>query len=226
VSLGQPTWQPDGSAIYFIHTGSSQGSTSRSTQIQRQVLATGEHQVVVEDAVWPAVSPDGRLLAFVQPARGASSAVWVLNLATGERRKLGDSRFLGVASPSFSPDGQTIAFGGATPPGTSRAPGSLAEGALARLDRWLAPRAFADGPPYGLWLAQADGTGLRRVSQATYDSPIVRWLGDGKRILVYEGNGLHLVDVGRGLDAVIQTQGSHGGLDWLPLNRPLHIQPR
>ena len=54
-------------------------------------------------------SPDGRYLAFVSD-EGAEEQLWVMELATGERRKLTDHDSYKTANYEWSPDSERIAF--------------------------------------------------------------------------------------------------------------------
>ncbi len=55
---------------------------------------------------WPAVSPDGRMLAFV-----AAGKIWIQDLPAGMPRRLTADSFASFElSPAFSPDGKWVAF--------------------------------------------------------------------------------------------------------------------
>ena len=66
----------------------------------------------------PAVSPDGRHVAFARGEVGASEAIWLLPL-TADLRPAGDPQPLSAAgrsrSPAWSPDGKELLFTGVSP---------------------------------------------------------------------------------------------------------------
>jgi Tol biopolymer transport system component len=67
-SFFHPTWAPDGKSIYFTHLYWIEGDNSASAfqnDILRADIASGVRTVVVESALWPAVSPDGSSLAYL-----------------------------------------------------------------------------------------------------------------------------------------------------------------
>jgi TolB protein len=100
----EPVWTPDGSAIYFT---SDRGG---SPQIYRMPSAGGEVKRVTFDGAYnvsPAISPDGRLLAYVQRDGGRFRVV-LQELATGQTQVLTDSAH--DESPSFAPNGKLLLY--------------------------------------------------------------------------------------------------------------------
>jgi TolB protein len=100
----EPVWTPDGSTIYFT---SDRGG---SPQIYRMPSAGGEVKRVTFDGAYnvsPAISPDGRLLAYVQRDGGRFRVV-LQEMATGQTRVLTDSAH--DESPSFAPNGKLLLY--------------------------------------------------------------------------------------------------------------------
>lgn len=105
---GEPAFSPDGNRLAF-RSGRAGGGIFL-------MGATGESVRRVTDFGFsPAFSPDGRLLAFVTERvgdprlRNQTSALWVVDVATGVRRRLFDGD---AVQPSFSPGGRRIVFWG------------------------------------------------------------------------------------------------------------------
>ncbi|RJY08127.1 amidohydrolase family protein [Aurantiacibacter aquimixticola] len=97
--LGEPTYAPDGSAIYYTRNVTpggtfiyAQDSNSELFNIERYDIETGEITTAVGGlggAVRPAPSPDGTMIAFVQ-RENINSGLYVRDIATGEERRIYD----------------------------------------------------------------------------------------------------------------------------------------
>ncbi|MEI7642814.1 MAG: hypothetical protein WCJ55_00770 [Chloroflexales bacterium] len=105
---GRSVYTPSGEALLFVHAGAG---ASGEQQIYRLELAGGIAAPVSgmpKPSYDPAISPDGRWLAFVT-RDGTRTDIFALPLAGGGTPlRLSD---MGTArAPAFSPDGRQIAF--------------------------------------------------------------------------------------------------------------------
>jgi Tol biopolymer transport system component len=121
-----------------------------------------------------ALSPDGHALAFVSTREGGNANIWLLDLATCHysnvtRNKAGNYR------PSWSPDGQWIAFS------------SDQESRHLRCEPfWELEQATA------IYIIRPDGSGLRRLSEAGGYCGSPQWSPDGRRVTCYQNpSGSH-----------------------------------
>jgi len=118
----------------------------------------GESSVERADA-WLTLSRDGQKVAFAsdRASPGDGDAIYVARLGTKPRRVTHSA--LHHAWPALSPDGSRIAF--------------------ARFEE--------DGPSRGLYVVDADGSGLRRLTKGDDRDP--SWSPDGETIAFTRGKG-------------------------------------
>jgi len=115
-----------------------------------------------------AISPDDATLAFVSTRASGTADIWLLNIAKGEYRNLTHNHS-GNFRPSWSPDGQWIAFSS----DRDTKPGAL-------------PGSWEQLQSTGIYIVHPDGTGLRRLTRegGFAGSPV--WSADSRRVLYYE----------------------------------------
>lgn len=114
-----------------------------------------------------ALSPDGRSMAFVS-TRSGQADIWILALPTKKLRNL-TAQPAGDFRPAWSPDGEWLAFSSDR---DSRKPKPT----------------FVLRHSTEIYLIRADGTGLRRVTEAQTFAGSPRWSADGKQLLFYEAD--------------------------------------
>lgn len=96
----QPTWSRDGQSIYFA------SARGRGWSIYRQDVGEGaDTAVAVTSGVQPAVSPDGRRLAFV-----TNGALRVMDLPQGEPRTIRVEETAYRTKPAWALDGKAFLY--------------------------------------------------------------------------------------------------------------------
>jgi Tol biopolymer transport system component len=115
-----------------------------------------------------AFSPDGKHVAFVSTRGSGSNDIWILDLASRKARNLTDAPGADFR-PSWSPDGKWIAFSSDRNEKIQYAAG-----------RWEHVH------PASLYVIQANGKGLRRLTSSGKFAGSPKWSADGKRVAFYE----------------------------------------
>ena len=114
------TFTPDGSAVVFVKDGTFHEIDVRTkalkkiafkAQVEQQLGPRVYHEMpfqdetlVVRNLRYGEMSPDGSTLVF-----GSLNQLWIMELPKGEPRPLVNGRS-GLYQPTFSPDGQSVAF--------------------------------------------------------------------------------------------------------------------
>jgi len=105
-------WPVLGSVVATAAIAVTLGFTLRPAPIEPVVTrfeVSAPDGVEFSDTRYVRLSPDGRRLAFTGVDESGTSALWVHDFTTGTSRRLPGTE--GARSPSWSPDGQWLAFG-------------------------------------------------------------------------------------------------------------------
>jgi len=74
----------------------------------------------------------------------------------------------------------------------------------------------AHGLPMDVFVVDADGGNLRRLTRLRADDPAPAWSPAGDRIAVLAAEGIYLVGVDGGDVEVLERPGGSGTIDWRP----------
>ncbi len=112
--LLEPALSPDGRYCYHVRVAPTEDYLTGYTSVtlRRLDLRSGEVTDIIDNGIWPTVSPDGRRIAFVgvQP-QSQQRGLFVANADGRELAMLVPvGRFFDVDAPVFSPDGRWIWF--------------------------------------------------------------------------------------------------------------------
>jgi Tol biopolymer transport system component len=163
---GSPSWSPDGGRIVFTSTRDHEGDGFTSQELY-VMSADGSGQTRVTenetgegDPVW---SPDGETVVFIRLSEGPNTEEQALHFELARIRPDGtelEQLFapdgLSVGGIDWSPDGERVAFTGCT----------VVEGQ----------------GDCEIWVANADGSDPKGLTDATGGSAGPRWSPDGKKI--------------------------------------------
>ena len=147
-----PAWSPDGRTIVFVSWRDGNGEVYAMDADGSAPRNLTQHPA---KDVRPAWSPDGRRIAFVS-SRDGKSEVYVMNADGSGKRNLTRDR-ASDDYPTWSPDGRRIAFvRGVDAP---------------------QPTACRRFYSYQLYVVNADGSGLRRLTRNPKGYSLVSWSG-------------------------------------------------
>lgn len=209
-------WSADGGSLYvsLMETNIKDGRfLGQTLNLERLDLATGERTALVPDAVYPSVSPDGSLIAYVTfSSSDDPGGLWIARTDGSDRRLIvpATGRFVVITHPRFSPDGSTIAFSAATYASSRdvRPDGAPASSAL------NAKPISAHGLPQDIWLIHVAGGEPSRLTNMLEDEPTVAWSPDSKQIAIIATGGLYLTNAAGGEPRRLGLGATLAQLDW------------
>ena len=158
----------------------------------RQEFEVGATQQITNDPgieITPALSPDGKLLAYAG-GESAHTSIFVRQVSGGEAIRLAGGR-----APQWSPDGSKLVYvdsaGIAMVPALGGSPQRLirsSEGVPATSPVWShdgKSLAYTEGP--AIWIANADGTEPRKI-MTSKEAHSLSWSPDDSRLAFVDGN--------------------------------------
>jgi len=219
-----PCWSADDKAVFATHRVPLYDAKN---QYQGESLAV--HKVsldgtapisLVESAMSPAASPDGKFLAYIPTDKSGQGKGISVGDADGKNGKpiLDKAGFSLVNAPCFAPDSARIAFAAVGGPRTAGPSARSAPAPDAEFSFRLpfAPAvAEAHGIPWDIWTVHPDGSGLTQLTRISEDTPVPIWSPDGKWIAIAGEIGVYLVDAQGKQTLRLSTAVSAGGIGWL-----------
>jgi hypothetical protein len=189
-----PAWSPDGAAVVYTHYRSlgTEAAQPFIFQIERRAYPDGEPEVLAENGVRPALSPDGQWLAYLSSRPDSSDTpLFIARADGGEPRPLLDpERYPTVDAPVFSPDSQWVYFA---------LPHAEEEGDhTGGWNPWGVRTAHAHGAAYNWWRVPAAGGEPEQLTEMETSMLHGALSPDGAWLLSASDQGLFLVNLASG----------------------------
>lgn len=215
-------WSPDGKRILFFVFRKSDAALEYKYNLPLHfpmyaMDPDGKNQKrllnvpVLPDAKW---SPDGKSILFTSSFEGDARrrAVYILDVATGQTRRLTELGFNGSAS--WSPDGKKIAFSAGARPRdicVVNADGANLKqltnlGMITTNPVWSPDGRTIAFLAEGWFLMDANGANQKRVGSIPGVSALA-WSPDSKHVVVTGQNGAYVWNIGNGTSKALPIEG-------------------
>jgi Tol biopolymer transport system component len=216
-----PTWSADGQTLYFAHFTPSQGDSNTPFKytLERKSLPDGQPEILVENAIWPALSADGSQIAYVWfDPEDYSNDLFIASADGSNQRVLVDpTLFEAVDAPFFSADSEYVIFS-AVGDGTGAPPATPASAGW--LDRLLGARTAYAAPeahnvPSDWWRVPVAGGAPERLSQI-FDTGLYGDAGPNDEWFTFiSASGLYVMPPDGGDVTRLARVAGGGTVEWL-----------
>ena len=209
-SFFDPTWSPDGKMIYYAHFFYTDIQAGTYTYQVERIGADKVPEIVVKNASWPQLSPDGKKMAFLSFDPSTRNNELYLAGADGQNPSpiLAHGMFPVVDAHMFSPDGRTITFSAVNSPSGVK---------LFWWEKLLGIEiASAHDLPSDWYRVAVDGGQAQRLTNLNDTGMYGHYSPDGKHIAFISSTGLTIMDANGGSLAQVSSAAWLGTLDWIP----------
>ena len=211
-SFFSATWAPDGSAIYVTHsyrTNPDSDNPKYQSDIEKVAL-DGKPEMVIENARWPAISPDGTKLAYlVANPDTLGDDLYLANIDGSNPAPVLQGANPPVDAHLFSQDGDHLIF-------------SMVDTQAAPASTWLEQLfgvqvASAHTVPSDWYLTPISGGVPQRLTELKDVSLNGDLSPDGSQLAFIAASGLYVMDTD-GTNLVKLSNAAYtGSVDWIPL---------
>ncbi len=183
-----PIWSPDGKYIYYSHVVQRGDLSVSDYTVERMAYPDGQSEVVLENALWPNLSPDGSKLAYLSFDPANFNQMLKVAEADGANPRLliPADTFTVIDSHFFSPDGNTIVFS---------APNEFTAAEPSWLEQLLGVEtASAHSFPSDWWRISVTGGEPKRLTQISSIGLYGAFAPDGNHIAFIDLFGVYVMN--------------------------------
>ncbi|HEX6383649.1 MAG TPA: hypothetical protein VF177_03165 [Anaerolineae bacterium] len=206
-----PVWAPDSRHIYYSHvTPKGEDTFDYLLTLERLDFASGETELIVENGIWPRLSPDGSKVAYVTSDPETLESDLVVADADGANalRLVLPETFTAVDAPLFSPDGQWLYFSAVTEDPVAR---------LSWFDRLLGVQpAAAHDVPSDWWRLRLNGGTPERLTTLDEIGLFGDFSPDGRAMAFASVTGLYVMNPDGSQLAQLLSTAADDTLAWVP----------
>jgi len=215
-SFFTPIWSPDGKYLYYAHFIPIRGDSGTNFKytVERMVFPDGQPEVLVENGIWPRLSPDGSKLAYLSfdPQTFANDLYIADPDGKDAKSVIPSGTFAAVDAHVFSPDGSMILFS---------AVGEGPANSLSWIDRLLGVQiaeasANAHNVPSDWWRISLNGGKPERLTKIYDTGMYASFSPGGKAVIFLAASGMYVMyPDGSGLLHMFNADGL-GTVEWIP----------
>jgi len=212
--ISSPHWSADGTLLYFVRSHRPAEGGSLEITIERIPAGGGEPEVIVSRGSAPALSPDGRYLAYIASEPGTDTdMLFVANIDGSNLHPVaGAETFEVVNNPIFSPDSGAIFFSGDQGESTSTSPAYNNP-----FRAWGVQIASAHSTSTSdIWRIPVDGGTAERVAEIADEGIIIDFSPDGTYAAFTTTGGLHIMRTNGKNITQIEQAGDFLSVQWVP----------
>lgn len=209
-SFFNPVWAPDGKHIYYAHLYRSDPNSPLYKYRIEKLSLEGNMEVVIHNALWPSLSPDGSKLAYLTYDLGISYyELFISDMVNDARRPVfQQGTFPTIDAHMFAPDGKEIYFIAANPETFSVSPGQ------AKL--FSVGSASAHNVPSDWYRVSLDGGEPQRLTYINDIGLSGAFSSNGNHFAFIGQKGLFVMDPDGGNLTAMADIAATGSLNWIP----------
>jgi Tol biopolymer transport system component len=217
-SYTYPSWSQDGQFIYYTHTLPSTSSRLGIDSTIERVKPFGVAEVLIKNAIWSRLSPDGARMAYLVLSEYTSNNTLSLASADGSNPSdLVDAKqFPIVDAHLFSPDGKQVYFSAPSPQAARPGPAAVGFAPAASFGGWFGVQPVsAHSNPSDWFRVSLSGGAPQQMTHVQDVNMVAAFSPDGQWFAFISQKGLFVMKPDGSQLTQLATLAGMGSLDWV-----------